>query len=391
MKNPLAMSAVAVVAAAALASAQPPTGGAGQPQTQPRPTAQSEQSATVTLVGCLYREADVPGRQPNIAERAGILEDYILADARPATPGAASPGTPGATGTTGMQPRHTMYKVEQIPDERLRQLVGKRVEVTGRIDAEAGDTKPAGTAGTEPREDRSIGPDAIELPEFEATAIREVPGTCPPKPSAPGMKPGPAEAHAGTPQTQTSTAHTQTTTQPRPEERPAPVTTAPSYPATPQAERQTQARAETQQGQTVTLIGCLYREEDVPGRKPNIAERAGILEDYILAEIRPESQTAPSPGATPGATGTAGTLTQHRMFKVEHIDDNQLKALVGKRVEVTGRIDEDDDTKPTGTAGEPREDRSVLSPDDIELPEFEATSIREVAGTCPATPTRRQQ
>ena len=29
------------------------------------------------------READVPGRKPNVAERAGIAEDYILTSTRP--------------------------------------------------------------------------------------------------------------------------------------------------------------------------------------------------------------------------------------------------------------------------------------------------------------------
>ena len=36
-----------------------------------------------------------------------------------------------------------MYKLEKIADEQLRAAVGKRVEVTGRIDAEPGDAKTA--------------------------------------------------------------------------------------------------------------------------------------------------------------------------------------------------------------------------------------------------------
>jgi hypothetical protein len=81
---------------------------------------------------------------------------------------------------------------------------------------------------------------------------------------------------------------------------------------------------------------------------------------------------------------------KHKAFKLEHADDEKLQALVGKRVEVTGKIDaEAGDTanRPaaTGTAGAPATDRNV-GPDQIELPEFEVTSIKEVAGTCPATP-----
>ena len=64
------------------------------------------------------------------------------------------------------------------------------------------------------------------------------------------------------------------------------------------------------------------------------------------------------------------------MFKVEGIDDDRLKTMVGKRVEVSGRVDAD---------VEGRRDQS-LGPDQINLPEFEAQSIREVSGECPATP-----
>jgi hypothetical protein len=71
-----------------------------------------------------------------------------------------------------------MYKVENIPDERLKALVGKRVEVSGRIDPEA-----AGLGGAAAR-DRGPGPDQISLPEFEAASIREVSGTCPAAPAA---------------------------------------------------------------------------------------------------------------------------------------------------------------------------------------------------------------
>jgi hypothetical protein len=126
----------------------------------------------------VYREQDVPGRAPNVAERAGIMEDYILAVAAP-TPAPGS--TAGAVGTAGAS-GGTMYKLELIADEKLRAVVGKRVEVTGRIDAEAGD-KTAPAAPTTPT-DRAIGRDRVNLPEFEVVSMREVEGTCPAKPAA---------------------------------------------------------------------------------------------------------------------------------------------------------------------------------------------------------------
>lgn len=121
-----------------------------------------------------------------------------------------------------------------------------------------------------------------------------------------------------------------------------------------------------------TLVGCLYRERDVPGREPNIVERAGILEDYILID-------AMLAGKTP-LTG--------KMYKVEKIDDDKLRAHVGKKVEVVGRIDaEASDVKPAGGVAAPKSDKGP-GPDKINLPEFEAVSIREVTGTCPSKPVQ---
>jgi hypothetical protein len=176
--------ALAAVLTAALAAAQTPPPGGAQPQTPRYPDPQATTPATpaqqTTLVGCLYREDQVPGRTPNVAERAGALEDYILAEATTKSAEARPGATTGATGTAGTAPASgNMYKVEGPPDERLKALVGKKVEVTGRIDPEGG---PGATPGT-PRPDRGPGPDQINLPEFEATSIREISGTCPATPA----------------------------------------------------------------------------------------------------------------------------------------------------------------------------------------------------------------
>ena len=94
--------------------------------------------------------------------------------------------------------------------------------------------------------------------------------------------------------------------------------------------------------------------------------------------------TTPPTGKTP-PTGTAGmTSASGKAYKLEQIADERLKAVVGKRVEVTGRVDAEASAA-TGTSGV-TPDRNPGSPDQIELPEFEVTSIKEVEGTCPATP-----
>ena len=196
MTKRMTIGTLTLFATAALSAAQAAQAPSPQPSTPPRQTQPSTQEpparstpqsppaatttaqTTATLVGCLYRESQVPGRTPNVVERAGVLEDYILADAT--MPPATRPGTPpGAVGTSGAVPSTgNMYKVESIPDERLKALVGKRVEVSGRIDPE-----DAGLGGASTR-DRGPGPDQVNLPEFEASSIREVSGTCPAVPAS---------------------------------------------------------------------------------------------------------------------------------------------------------------------------------------------------------------
>jgi hypothetical protein len=171
----------ALVMAQAVADARPQQSPQSPSTTQP--TTSVSQSVT-TLSGCVYQEKDVPGRSPNVAERAGILEDYILAEVTP-SPTASTPSTstPGTAGTSGTVTSGAMYKLELVDDAKLKTLVGKRVEVTGRIDAEPGDKTDTPTAPPTTPTDRAIGRDRVDLPEFEVTSIREVSGTCPTKPS----------------------------------------------------------------------------------------------------------------------------------------------------------------------------------------------------------------
>ena len=188
MARRIVVSMFITVCAAGLLASQAPA-----PTAAPTPRAQAAASQTpatlVTLVGCLYRERSIPGRTPNVAERVGVLEDYILADAKLAPGSSTGAGGVGQTSNRPETAQHglkagNMYKVENLPDERLGALVGKRIEVVGKIDAEPGDP-PRGPVGAPAaaKPDRSAGPDRIELPEFEATSIKEVSGTCPATPA----------------------------------------------------------------------------------------------------------------------------------------------------------------------------------------------------------------
>lgn len=142
----------------------------------------------------------------------------------------------------------------------------------------------------------------------------------------------------------------------------------------------TQDPARTQdQGRMVTVEGCLMREADVPGRRPNVAERAGIAEDFILTSTKmikgspPAGTTAQTrPSDTP--TGTAGM--QGPMFEVEGIAEEQLKQHAGRRVQIDGTFENVDRAKATPEAGTPADD----------LVEIRGTTIRQVPGECPAKP-----
>jgi hypothetical protein len=141
----------------------------------------------------------------------------------------------------------------------------------------------------------------------------------------------------------------------------------------------------------------VFRENDVPGRSPGLGQRAGLSEDFVLAEV-PSSPIAsarpPSPGEAPGTTpapvGTAGS--SGAIYKLQLVDKDKLKALLGRRVEVVGRVEGGaaGEHHPAPAAGQPSTpaDR-VLGREPVILPELAVTSIREVAGTCPPTPDPR--
>jgi hypothetical protein len=146
-------------------------------------------------------------------------------------------------------------------------------------------------------------------------------------------------------------------------------------PAQPQTPQTSPAPAAREQTATITVEGCLVREQDVPGREPNVVERAGVLEDYILTNAKMVKGTAPadSSRAADQPTGTSGSTSaiSAPMYDVKGIDDDRLKAMVGKRIEVDGTWG---DVQKSPTAG-PNED----------LADIHATAIREIAGaSCPA-------
>ena len=151
------------------------------------------------------------------------------------------------------------------------------------------------------------------------------------------------------------------------------------------AQAPAQAQAQDAAKPATTITGCVYNEKDVPGRSPNVAEKAGVLEDYILAEV----SASASPTGTSGVAGATGSAPR-AMYKLEFVDDDKLKTMVGRRVEVTGRIDREstDSARPTASTPPTSSMDKAVGKDQVNLAEFEVTSIKEVAGTCPAKPTK---
>jgi hypothetical protein len=121
---------------------------------------------------------------------------------------------------------------------------------------------------------------------------------------------------------------------------------------------------------TATVEGCLMNEADIPGRKPNVAERAGIAEDYILTHIKSVKGTLPT-GAADAKPGTG--YTRATMLEVTGIDDEQLKKLVGRRAQIDGTFQNVDRLQAASEAKTPADD----------LAEIRGTTIRQVSGECP--------
>jgi hypothetical protein len=109
--------------------------------------------------------------------------------------------------------------------------------------------------------------------------------------------------------------------------------------------------------QPITITGCLKEEKDVPGLKPNPAERAGLTEDYILTDVKT---------ATGSAVSGIGVAS---MYELEGIAEAELKKHLNHQVEVVGKVK-----------------APLVGVTNDTTPNFEASSIKMLAATCPAAP-----
>jgi hypothetical protein len=114
------------------------------------------------------------------------------------------------------------------------------------------------------------------------------------------------------------------------------------------------ARAQAATAQVITIAGCLKEEKDVPGLKPNVAERAGVSEDYILTDVKM------------AASSKVSGIALATRYELEGPSNDELKKHINHQVEVTGTI-----TQPTPAGND-------------ETADFKATSVKMIAATCAA-------
>ena len=142
--------------------------------------------------------------------------------------------------------------------------------------------------------------------------------------------------------------------------------------------------------QPVTIVGCVqleadYRKANNLGKGGAAGTGAGAGDEFIL--VNASIQQAGAPAAPAGTTGTSGGTAEGTAFELSGDKEDDVKAFVGKRVEIMGKL-KAAHKGPMGatggaTAGKPPEGVDVASAD-LKLREVDVMSVKETTGTCPA-------
>jgi len=120
------------------------------------------------------------------------------------------------------------------------------------------------------------------------------------------------------------------------------------------AGQESTAPANTVNEKKVNLEGCVFPKRALTSKEP-VTAPAGSVEEYVVTDTH---VIAFSPGL-PALEG--------RVFKVNGGEQAELRALIGKRVLVSARVDD----KPS-------------------MPELQLISMVENVGSCPVVPTPPQ-
>jgi hypothetical protein len=182
------MKLIGAVSIGVAAAAVMTVSAAGQGTTQP-PAPSPTQDQTITLVGCVQREADYrrtadAGRGGAAGTGIGVDNEYILVNASPS--GAAAAGEAravggGATGGASTAVGTGAYELTGPNEGQLKQYVGQRVEITGKLKAAetTATGRPTGgaTAGTPPS-GIDVASKDLRLSEVEVATVKPATGTC---------------------------------------------------------------------------------------------------------------------------------------------------------------------------------------------------------------------
>jgi hypothetical protein len=131
----------------------------------------------VTLIGCVQNESDfrkAKGMDKGGAAGSGIGagNEFVIVDASKSAAGAATSPADAPAGTSGAAGE--AYEASGSGEGDLKQYVGKRVEITGKIKRAERSATGAPTGGMDP-----AGRD-LQLQEIDIASVKPATGECKP-------------------------------------------------------------------------------------------------------------------------------------------------------------------------------------------------------------------
>jgi hypothetical protein len=149
------------------------------------------------------------------------------------------------------------------------------------------------------------------------------------------------------------------------------------------------AGAQSADSPVVTVIGCVQKETSVLKRNAAAAVEPGMGDEFVLTNSElstgaPSMDQPPSPTEPPAAdpVGTSGSASNFgKVYRVTGDKENDLKAYVGQRVEISGAFKNEADAKTelstAGTSG-----RTAGEPTKQNTPEITIAVIKPSTGSC---------
>jgi hypothetical protein len=139
----------------------------------------------------------------------------------------------------------------------------------------------------------------------------------------------------------------------------------------------------------VSLIGCVmterdYRSQNDLGRGGFIGTGAGVGNEFILTNAMPAQSANPS--APTDAECAAGTASGGRTYELKGSVEEDLEPFLGRRMEITGYLDEAKAELTVGTSGEVEATQATGGSNigrDLKLFELEVESFREAPAVAP--------